>query len=136
MKLKFKLCHELAKVPNKSNPTDVGLDLTAVSRKITADFVEYDTGVAVDVPEGYGGFIFPRSSLSKYGLLLCNSVGVIDPLYNDTIKLRFKITEDGPRLYEVGDRIGQLVIQKYEPVELVQVEDLKGNRGGFGSSDK
>jgi dUTP diphosphatase len=140
--IKFKRTNESATIPNRANPTDVGLDLTAVDVKLVEDkeegtYYEYDTGIAVAIPEGYGGFIFPRSSISKKDLILANAVGVIDPGYRSSIKLRFKFRTD-PNIYKVGDKIAQLVILPYPDIHLTEVTELPfGERGekGFGSSD-
>ena len=83
--VQFKKLDEKAVIPTYANIGDVGADLTATSVKhvpITieeAAYYEYGTGLAMKIPEGYGGFIFPRSSVSKKDLFLANAVGVIDP---------------------------------------------------------
>lgn len=140
MKLKFtKTCKE-AVTPTYANPGDAGLDLTAVSVcwSVQLGYVEYETGIAVEIPEGYVGLLFPRSSISKYELVLCNSVGVIDSGYRGTIKLRFRSTNgENPVRYTPGNKVGQLVIVPYAKVELEQVEELSDTErgsGGFGRS--
>lgn len=129
-----------AVIPTKANPTDAGLDLVAVSKTVTdlgkSGFIEYGTGLSIAIPYGYVGLLYPRSSISKTGLILANSVGVIDSGYRGEIKLRFKWVKDSVD-YNVGDKIAQLIIIPYPEVQLHEVADLPyGDRGdkGFGSS--
>lgn len=65
-------------IPSYAHPTDAGMDMVAISKTETENYIEFDTGIAVEIPEGFVGLIFPRSSISKKDLSLCNSVGVID----------------------------------------------------------
>lgn len=137
MKVKIKL-HEGAAIPKKAYPSDAGFDLVATNVRIdsSARFIEYDTDVSIEIPEGYVGLLYPRSSISKYDLMLYNGVGVIDSLYRGTLKFRFKAL--GPHHYKVGDRIGQLVIMPIPTVELEEVDTLEETErgsGAFGSSD-
>ena len=80
LEIKFKKLVESAKIPTKAHPSDAGADLTAVSREWNAEHScwVYGTGIATEIPEGYVGLVFPRSSIRKYGLMQCNCVGVID----------------------------------------------------------
>tara|TARA_R110000868_G_scaffold79778_5_gene226874 strand:+ start:3626 stop:4114 length:489 start_codon:yes stop_codon:yes gene_type:complete len=140
--VQFKKLDEKAVIPTYANIGDVGADLTATSVNHVpatieeAAYYEYGTGLAMKIPEGYGGFIFPRSSVSKKDLFLANAVGVIDPSYTGEIKLRFKY-KTNPKLYEVGERIGQLVILPIPTINFSEVSELpitsRGNNG-FGSS--
>lgn len=152
MKIKIKKLSEIAQLPAYAKVGDAGMDLTAVSKNVTKDYIEYGTGLAVQIPEGYVGLVFPRSSVSKHSLLLCNSIGVIDSGYRGEIKLRFKkvphdpaklamfpiasaFTADGT--YEISDRIGQLMVIPYPTVQWEEVENLDETErgdGGFGSS--
>ena len=144
MELTFKKLHPEAVAPTRANPNDAGLDLTAVSVEYNRefDYFEYDTGIAVEFPPGNVGFLTPRSSVSKTGLHLCNSIGTIDASYRGSIKARFyKNLVPGMRArpYEVGDKIGQLVIVPCFLGEAIEVKELSNtNRGenGFGSSGK
>ena len=154
MKVKIKKLHKNAVIPKYSNVGDAGMDMTAVTADISRDglYVEYGTGIAVEIPEGYVGLIFPRSSLSKTSLILSNHVGVVDSGYRGEIKFRFKDTKMKTRIvygidqyfcsdtvYKVGDRIGQLMIIPYPKIEFEEVEELDStNRGegGFGSTGK
>lgn len=124
-------------IPSYQKIGDVGLDLVATSISFSEMFVEYGTNLAIEIPEGFGGFLFPRSSISNYDLSLCNSIGVIDNNYRGELKFRFRITADSNKLYRIGDRIGQLIIMHVPKIELQLVDLLnntvRGNKG-FGSS--
>lgn len=140
MKVRVKRLSENAVIPAYANPGDAGLDLVATYVKVEDHnkygFFEYGTGLAIEIPEGYAGFIFPRSSISKTGMMLANAVGVIDPGYLEEIKLRFKYIS-GTDSYNVGDRIGQLIILPTPRIEFEEVEDIgESKRGGFGSTGK
>ena len=81
MEIKIKRIHPDAVIPKYSKPGDAGMDLTAININFIEDPIdclEYCTGLSIEIPEGYVGLIFPRSSISKKELLLSNSVGVID----------------------------------------------------------
>lgn len=139
MKIKFSKLHYDAVKPFKAHPTDAGFDLTAVwveeDRK--RNVVSYHTEIAVEIPEGYVGLLFPRSSIYKHQLQLANSVGVIDSGYRGEIVLKYRIVQPHISRYSFGDRVGQLVIVPVPDVEMVEVEDLEdSDRGkdGFGSS--
>ena len=140
MKVKIKKLHPDAVIPKYAHDTDAGLDLVATSLDYnpTYDFFEYGTGLAISIPEGHVGLIFPRSSISKMDLTLANSVGVIDSGYTGEIMFRFKSIGDGLQdLYSVGDKIGQLIIMPYPKVEFEEVDDLgesERGSGGFGST--
>lgn len=142
MKVKIKKLVPEAVIPAYSNPGDAGLDLVATYVKVEDHnqygYFEYGTGIALEIPEGYVGLVFPRSSISKTGMILSNSVGVIDSSYRGEIKFRFKYIS-GTASYEVGDRVGQLIILPYPSVEFEEVDSLdETQRGadGFGSTGK
>lgn len=150
MKVKFKKLNPSAKTPTKANETDAGFDLTATSiecpysglfnplRSSARDYVEVGTGVSLEIPEGYVGFLFPRSSISKTKHFLRNSVGVIDSGYRGEVKLRFSLDESATS-YQIGDKVGQVIFVKLPTVELTEVEELPTSargEGGFGSSGK
>lgn len=136
MKVKIKKLHENAVIPKYAQDGDSGLDLTATS--INYDDhgnAVYGTGLAIEIPKDYVGYIFPRSSISKKTLALTNSVGVIDSNYRGEIMLKFKFSNIS--IYSIGDRIGQLIIMPIPYIELEEVEELSNtNRGtgGFGST--
>jgi dUTP pyrophosphatase len=131
-------------IPKYAKGGDAGLDFIATSVTETSDYIEYGTNIAVEIPFGFAGFMMPRSSISKYDLTLCNSVGLIDSGYRGEIKFRFKrLPPKYPfiesKAYEVGDKIGQLVVLQHPHIELELTDELtdteRGN-GGFGSSGK
>lgn len=150
--LKFKKTHENAITPVKANETDMCYDLFAVEDgKLSDMFIEYDTGIALDIPEGYDVQVFPRSSISKYDLVLANSIGIIDNGYKDSVKCRFKIVYSHSgviepsfnrevsdlKLYKKGDRIAQFTLVKkvnYKLEETDSLSDSERGLGGFGSS--
>ena len=175
MKVKIKKLDNAAVIPSYATNGDAGLDMTAVSCQIDESglFIEYGTGLAVEIPEGYVGLLFPRSSVSKTTLILANHVGVVDSGYRGEIKFRFKdlgmkgktmepeilktLQEDRARKglplltgpvenaiwianessYEIGDRVGQLVIIPYPQITFEEVEDLEDSQrgtGGYGST--
>jgi dUTP pyrophosphatase len=143
MDVNFELRHPYAVLPQAANPGDAGLDLVVVERiKDNLDQHWFDTGVAVEIPEGYVGLIFPRSSISNKKLVLANSVGVIDSGYRGTIQVRFnKIhdRDDWNSGYRVGDKVAQLIIVPYPQINPVQVESLSDTRrgdSGFGSTGR
>lgn len=148
MKVKIKKLHPNAIIPVYAKQGDAGLDLTAISEETTDKYIEYGTGLSIEIPEGYVGYVFPRSSVTKMDLMLKNSVGVIDSGYRGEIKFRFQITpqgeeeEDGWPFYEsymIGDRIGQIIIMPYPKIEFVEAEQLEESErgaGGYGSSGK
>lgn len=140
LKVKIKKLVEHAKIPEYSKNGDAGLDLVATDcyKNNEYGFVEYGTGLSMEIPEGHVGLIFPRSSISKTCLSLCNSVGVVDSGYRGEITFRMSINEhsDNPE-YDVGDRIGQLIIMPYPKVQFVETEklsDTERGTGGYGST--
>lgn len=139
MKLKYKKLHEKAITPSYANDTDAGLDLYAssIDAKQYRKFV-YGTGIAIEIPEGHVGLLFPRSSVHKYSIRLSNCVGVIDSGYRGEIKFVFdSMPELNMHRYKVGDRIGQLIVIPFPKLELNEVAKLsESDRGdkGFGSS--
>lgn len=142
--IKIKLVHPDAKKPRYAKPGDAGMDVFAVSIDENDDYIEYDTGFALEIPQGYVGLLFPRSSNSKKDLLLANSCGIIDSGYRGTCRLRFKrVTNDRKKLhhtkYDVGDAVGQIMILPYPEVCFEEVDELASSeRGenGFGSTGK
>jgi dUTP pyrophosphatase len=135
----IKKLHPNAVIPTYSKEGDAGMDLTSVSIEHTEDYISYKTGLSFEIPSGYVGLIFPRSSNSKKDLLLTNSVGVIDSGYRGEVELRFKPILNNTRLliYDVGDRIGQIMIIPYPTIEFIETENLSNSErgeGGFGST--
>ena len=142
MQVKIKKLNPLACAPTRANKHDAGFDLTATCVEYplgsTSSFVEVCTGVSLEIPSGYVGLVFPRSSISKTKHFLRNSVGVIDSGYRGEVKLRFSV-DDSITSYQIGDRVGQIVFVKLPAVEIVESDDLSGSdrkEGGFGSSGR
>lgn len=138
MKVKIKKLHPDAVIPTYAKPGDAGMDLVAVTEEWNESntLVTYDTGLSMEIPEGYVGLLFPRSSISKTILNLANSVGVIDSGYRGPIMFKFRYPEEG-YVYDVGDRIGQILILPYPQVEFEEVAELNSTErgdGGFGST--
>jgi len=147
MKLKIKRLESDAVIPKYAKEGDACFDLVATSYHTTDKFIEYGTGLAFEIPEGYVGLIFPRSSVTKKDLMLKNSVGVIDSGYRGEVGFRYWFTKkaeyvgaDGihmvttaePEIYEIGDRIGQMMIQPIPTVEFVEVDELTETDRGTG----
>lgn len=145
MEVKFKKLADNAVLPTKAHASDAGLDITCT--KVTSELNEcgqfiivYHTGLAMEIPEGYVGLIFPRSSIYKKSIMQCNSVSVIDSGYRGEVLMKYRNTSGDsiPSVYNVGDRIGQLIIIPYPNIEPVFADSLSdSDRGdnGFGSSD-
>ena len=90
--LKIKKLNEAAETPSYACHGDAGLDLKAVTVTVTEDYIEYGTGLAIEIPYGFAAFIFPRSSISNYSLILANSVGLVDSKQvNKLINNRYQI---------------------------------------------
>ena len=116
MEVRIKKLHPDAVIPTYAKDGDAGMDLTAVTKSYDRDGnVVYGTGLAFEIPEGYVGLVFPRSSLSRLDIALSNCVGVIDSGYRGEVTVKFKPAmlfnrEQRPiilnnRSYEVGERI-------------------------------
>lgn len=139
MKVKIKKLSPDAKIPKYAKAGDACMDLYAVSHTIDqyGNHV-YDTQIAMEIPEGYVGLVFPRSSISKTsGMSLRNSVGVIDSGYRGPIMLKFASSPVGAGVYLAGDRIGQIMILPHPQIEFVEVNQLSDSdrgSGGFGST--
>lgn len=137
MQVKIKRLNDKAILPTKAHATDAGYDLYASSCHYENGLVCYGTGIAVEIPQGYVGLVFPRSSIANTHLALSNSVGVIDSGYRGEIKAKFR--KGGTRGYNVGDRIAQLIIIPYPEVVFEEAEELSDSdrgTGGYGSSGR
>lgn len=152
LRVKIKRFVADAEIPRYANPGDAGMDLVAVTRTFD-EFgnIVYGTGLGFEIPEGYVGLVFPRSSNCKKDLFLTNSVGVIDSGYRGEVTLKFKPTDlrcdkwgrinrqNKSFPYEVGERVGQLIIMPYPTIEFKEVAELSDSaRGahGYGSTGK
>jgi dUTP pyrophosphatase len=146
--VKIKRLSPDAVLPKYAKAGDAGMDLVATSHEFEQNAAGrklqvYGTGLAFEIPEGYVGLIFPRSSIAKTSLALTNCVGVIDSGYRGEVKFKFAI-DGGSRptqesSYKVGDRIGQIIIMPFPQVNFEEVEELTDSErgtGGFGSSGK
>lgn len=153
MEIKIKKLSDKGILPTYSKHGDAGMDLTATSKSYDEHGnVVYGTSLAFEIPEGFVGLLFPRSSNTKKDLTLGNSVGVLDSGYRGEVFFKFKplaykaestmleineVSLDFPQDYEVGDRIGQIIVIPHPKVTFVEVDELsstdRGN-GGFGSS--
>jgi dUTP pyrophosphatase len=159
MKVKVKKLHSDAVAPKFGKPGDAGADLVATSIDVDRDLdqVVYGTGIAVEIPEGMVGLIFPRSSVRDYDLVMSNSVGVIDSGYRGEIMVTFNYKSDKDTrsvltdmadtekwtpfhtkktyaydIYNVGDRIAQLIIMPVPLVEYMIVDELSETERGTG----
>jgi len=134
-----------ATLPVKAHDTDAGYDLVATRLTQEIDgsgkmILVYHTDIAVEIPIGYVGLLFMRSSISNYSLILTNATGVIDSGYRGELMMKYKVTTDAlPRIYNIGDKIGQLVIVPCLMSKSILVDELsESDRGtaGYGSTDK
>lgn len=142
MKIQFKKLVPQAQKPKFGKPGDAGADLVATSFDFSRDSnsqIVYGTGLAVEIPEGMVGLVFPRSSVRNYDLVMSNSVGVIDSGYRGEIMVTFNLKNPWADIYKVGDRIAQLVIMPVPMIQYAEVEELsETQRGtnGHGSTGK
>jgi dUTP pyrophosphatase len=140
MRVRIKQLHPDAAIPKYAKESDAGLDLTATSIIHEDEHqIVYGTGLAMEIPEGFVGLVFPRSSIRNYQLVLCNSVGVIDAGYRGELQATFLKTDINAKTYQVGDRIAQIIIMAHPLIEFRQVDELTSTErgaGGHGSSGK
>ena len=154
MEVKIKKLKPNAVIPTYAKDGDAGMDLVATSIiSDTPEQITYGMGIALEIPEGFVGLIFPRSSVRKTGLDLSNAVGVCDSGYRGELQATFnkvfggdrfydetKNTEDtSNNFYKIGDRIAQIMIIPYPPIEFVEADELSNTErgeGGFGSTGK
>lgn len=144
MVVKIKYLQKNVSVPEYATQGSAGMDLAAaVSGPVTVPAggrALIPTGIAVQIPEGYGGFIFPRSGLAfKKGISMCNSVGVIDSDYIGEIKVAVHNISEAGYTINPGDRIAQLVFMPVVRVQWEEVEELEQTErgaGGFGSTGR
>lgn len=138
---KIKKLHPNAVIPSYSKEGDAGMDLTVTEVYSNTTFdITYGFGISVEIPKGYVGLVFPRSSIRKMELSLTNSVGVIDSGYRGEIQATFKKTNGLYSLsYQVGERAAQIMIIPYPQVVFTEVDELSDTErgdGGFGSTGK
>ncbi len=128
-------------LPSYAYEGDAGLDLRANEDVVLAPHERrlISTGLAIAIPEGYAGFVQPRSGMAlKRGLSMANTPGLIDSHYRGELKVLAVNLDNGQDIHiERGERIAQLVIQRVPVVRLVEVDELNETdrgAGGFGSS--
>lgn len=143
--MRIKKLHEKAVVPHYATEGSAGLDLTVISDEDTI-IIPYQstmlcrTGLAFEIPKGYVGLIYIRSSVgSKLDLVLSNQVGVIDSDYRGEVMIPLRNLGRGARVINSGTRIAQMVITPINQVGIEVVKELsetKRGDGGFGSTGK
>ena len=144
MVVKFKRLADNAIMPIRGTVGSAGIDLTAIditseTNEVGEVILVYHTGLSIEIPEGYAGFLFMRSSVSRKALSLTNAVGVIDSDYRGEIVAKFRVTTNVvPSVYQKGERFAQLVIMPVPNYTIEEAETLgsteRGN-GGFGSTN-
>ena len=146
LKIKIKKLHPDAVIPKYAKSGDAGMDLYAVDTKMHVDSLTdettkiiVDSGLAFEIPEGFVGLVFPRSSIQSTGVRLTNCVGVIDSGYRGPVKAVFDIKDSSLIYYNKGDRFAQIIIIPYPQIEFEEAEELsetERSEGGFGSTGK
>jgi len=144
MEILAKALHPDAVLPKYANEGDAGCDLVAIEDallKAGGGRAMVATGVAIAIPQGFGGFVLPRSGLaSKHGVTCSNAPGLVDSGYRGELKVAM-VNLDPTHDYEVkkGDRIAQLVILAVPSVSFSLVDELpeaSRGEGGFGSTGR
>jgi dUTP pyrophosphatase len=141
--LRFTRLSDAAQVPARAHEDDAGWDLHAAE---TASIppggrASVGTGIAIAIPDGHAGLVLPRSGLAaRHGIALVNAPGLIDAGYRGEVRVLL-LNTDRDEAFEVGvgDRIAQLVLVRYEPVEaeeVAQLDETTRGEGGFGSSGR
>jgi dUTP pyrophosphatase len=143
MKVRIKKLNENAVIPFYAKSGDAGMDLVATSIISETDTqITYGIGLALEIPNGFVGLIFPRSSVRKTRLMLSNCVGVVDSGYRGELQATFnKVNQNSiaENDYKVGDRIAQIMIIPHPPIEfdeVAELSDTERGEGGFGSTGK
>lgn len=144
MKVRIKKLNDNAVMPSKAHAADAGFDLYCTSKEIdwTKRQIVCHTGLAFEIPEGYVGLIFPRSSVSNKPLMMANSVGVVDSCYRGEVTTKFNITDTRQSAfahYQEGDRIAQMIIIPYPEIEFEETDSLSDSdrgTGGYGSTGR
>jgi dUTP pyrophosphatase len=139
--VKVKKLDTNAVIPSYSKVGDAGMDLT-ITKEIenTSLSVSYGFGIAMEIPKGYVGLVFPRSSVRNQDLILSNCVGVIDSGYRGELQATFKKTQGLDSIkYKIGERGAQIIILPYPTIYMTEVPELSDTErgsGGFGSTGK
>ena len=157
MEIKIKKLSKDAVIPKYAKEGDAGMDLVAISKEYDGDGnTVYGTGLAFEIPKGYFGLLVPRSSNAKTDLRLTNSSGILDSCYRGEVMFKYRndnfsnMSDDYKvhlfngniaftNEYNVGDRIGQILILPYPEINFLEVDELsetERGKGGYGSSGK
>ena len=140
MKVKLKKLNENVKLPVYAKTGDAGLDIKATRIESENNYsITYGTDLCIEVPFGYVGLIFPRSSIRNYDLVLSNCVGVVDSGYRGEIMATFKKTKLDGMYYDVDDKVMQIIILPYPSIEFEFTDELsetERGEGGFGHTGK
>jgi dUTP pyrophosphatase len=143
VKVRIKKLNENAVIPSYAKSGDAGMDLVATSIiSETQTQITYGIGLSMEIPKGFVGLIFPRSSVRKTRLMLSNCVGVVDSGYRGELQATFNKVNQNSQAendYNVGDRIAQIMIIPHPEVEFNEVDELSDTErgeGGFGSTGK
>jgi dUTP pyrophosphatase len=142
MKVRIKKLNPLAVIPSYAKSGDAGMDLVATSIILdTKTQITYGLGIALEIPEGFVGLVFPRSSVRNTDLSLSNCVGVIDSGYRGELQATFNkkgvAKIDGGYIYMIGDRVAQIMIIPHPDIqfeEVAELSDTERGEGGFGST--
>ena len=126
-------------MPQKAHAQDAGFDLRACKvERIGFDKIVCHTGLAFEIPDGYVGLLFPRSSIARTAMMLKNSVGVLDSCYRGEVTFKFRQLDNGDT-YNAGDKIGQIIIMPYPEIVFVESDNLSETErgsGGYGSTGR
>lgn len=137
--LKWKKLRKDAYAPVKFHEGDACFDLAPCEIGSNGDLRLCKFGIAVEIPKGYVGLIFPRSSVYKTCCRLSNCTGIIDNNYRGELKAVFDVLDTDYPTYNVGERCCQLMLVKLPEVSLFEVEELSPSdrgEGGFGSTGR
>ena len=142
MQINFKKITSTAIVPTRGTEESAGYDLYADNDETIGiaphSTLQIPTNIAMAIPNGYFGGIYPRSGLAtKRSIRMANCVGVIDADYRGNVIIPLHNDSNELVTIEPHERVAQLIVQKYEPIEFVEVEDLdetERGEGGFGST--
>ena len=139
MKVKCKLIHPDAKLPERQTINAAGFDLTSVEEATikSGEMWMISTGVCMEIPWAYEGQIRPRSSFGRRGIIIPNSPGTIDCDYRGEVKVLLMNLSNEPFTINIGDRIAQIVFAKLASAkcsEVLELSETKRGEGGFGST--
>ncbi len=141
--LRFRRLVAGAAAPERSHADDAGYDLRAAEQAELGpgERASVGTGIALEIPEGHGGLVLPRSGLAaRHGIALVNAPGLIDAGYRGEVRVLLLNTDRSESFsVEVGDRIAQLLLVRHEALEVVEAEELAESargEGGFGSTGR